>query len=212
MKTPPTKLTSMFAITLGLYVLGVTLSALSVDHLSFDAARLLTGLGIGGEYAAINSAIDEMIPARLRGTRRGSGARPDIAVEALLIRETGKSMVDAKAEIPLAILIISYVVKTMEKALAPDTRPAPLPMLRVDEPTLTMNFMVNSSPLAGREGKFVTSRQLRDRLDRELKSNVALRVKDTGDDTIFVATESANQQRRLRSRLRQHLTLKKASP
>ena len=58
-------------------------------------------------------------------------------------------------------------------------------MLKVDEPTLTMNFMVNSSPLAGREGKFVTSRQLRDRLDRELKANVALRVAPTDDDTIF---------------------------
>ena len=63
--------------------------------------------------------------------------------------------------------------------------PDPLPMLKVDEPTLTMNFMVNTSPLAGREGKFVTSRQLRDRLDRELKSNMALRVKDTDDDTVF---------------------------
>lgn len=61
----------------------------------------------------------------------------------------------------------------------------PLPLLRIDEPTLTMNFMVNTSPLAGREGKFVTSRQLRDRLDLELKSNVALRVNDTGDDTVF---------------------------
>ena len=64
-------------------------------------------------------------------------------------------------------------------------RPDALPMLKVDEPTLTMNFMVNSSPLAGREGKFVTSRQLRDRLDRELKANVALRVAPTDDDTIF---------------------------
>ena len=63
--------------------------------------------------------------------------------------------------------------------------PDPLPMLKVDEPTLNMNFMVNNSPLAGREGKFVTSRQIRDRLDRELKSNVALRVTDTGDDTTF---------------------------
>ncbi|AYN20239.1 translational GTPase TypA [Alcaligenes aquatilis] len=60
-----------------------------------------------------------------------------------------------------------------------------LPLLRIDEPTLTMNFMVNTSPLAGREGKFVTSRQLRDRLDRELKSNVALRVNETDDDTVF---------------------------
>lgn len=64
-------------------------------------------------------------------------------------------------------------------------RPEPLPMLRIDEPTLVMNFMVNTSPLAGREGKFVTSRQIRDRLDRELKSNVALRVRDTDDDTVF---------------------------
>lgn len=60
-----------------------------------------------------------------------------------------------------------------------------LPMLKIDEPTLTMNFMVNTSPLAGREGKFVTSRQIRDRLNLELKSNVALRVNDTDDDTVF---------------------------
>ncbi len=63
--------------------------------------------------------------------------------------------------------------------------PVPLPMLNVDEPTLTMNFCVNNSPLAGREGKFVTSRQIRDRLDRELQSNVALKVKDTDEDGIF---------------------------
>ncbi|MFT5532601.1 MAG: GTP-binding protein, partial [Candidatus Paceibacteria bacterium] len=67
---------------------------------------------------------------------------------------------------------------------SPDV-PDALPMLTVDEPTLTMNFMVNNSPLAGREGKFVTSRQLRERLDRELKANVALRVAPTDDDTIF---------------------------
>ena len=63
--------------------------------------------------------------------------------------------------------------------------PEAFPLLHIDEPTLTMNFMVNNSPLAGREGKFVTSRQIRDRLDRELKANVALRVKDTGEDTTF---------------------------
>ena len=60
-----------------------------------------------------------------------------------------------------------------------------LPLLKIDEPTLTMNFMVNTSPLAGREGKFVTSRQIRERLQRELKSNMALRVNDTDDDTVF---------------------------
>jgi GTP-binding protein len=64
-------------------------------------------------------------------------------------------------------------------------RPVPLPMLKVDEPTLTMNFCVNNSPLAGREGKFVTSRQIWDRLQRELQSNVALKVKETDEDGIF---------------------------
>jgi len=63
--------------------------------------------------------------------------------------------------------------------------PMPLPMLKVDEPTLTMNFCVNTSPLAGREGKYVTSRQIWDRLQKELQSNVALRVAETGEDGIF---------------------------
>ncbi|WP_310386600.1 translational GTPase TypA [Roseateles sp.] len=64
-------------------------------------------------------------------------------------------------------------------------QPMPLPMLKVDEPTLTMNFCVNTSPLAGREGKFVTSRQIWDRLQKELQSNVALRVSETDEDGIF---------------------------
>ena len=63
--------------------------------------------------------------------------------------------------------------------------PDALPLLKVDEPTLTMNFQVNTSPLAGREGKFVTSRQLRERLQRELMANVALRVTETADADVF---------------------------
>ncbi|MEY4083458.1 MAG: Translational regulator, GTP-binding protein [Pseudomonadota bacterium] len=64
----------------------------------------------------------------------------------------------------------------------------PFPMLKVDEPTLSMNFMVNSSPLAGKEGKFVTSRQLRERLERELKANVALRVEFGADTDSFLVS------------------------
>jgi GTP-binding protein len=69
----------------------------------------------------------------------------------------------------------------------PDSRDA-LPMLGVDEPTLTMNFQVNKSPFAGQEGKYVTSRQLRERLDRELLSNVALRVEETADADVFLVS------------------------
>jgi GTP-binding protein len=63
--------------------------------------------------------------------------------------------------------------------------PEGLPPISVDEPTLVMNFQVNTSPLAGREGKFVTSRQIRERLHRELQSNVALRVEDTAEPDVF---------------------------
>ncbi len=66
--------------------------------------------------------------------------------------------------------------------------PEALPWKGVDEPTLTMNFQVNSSPLAGREGKFVTTRQIRDRLQKELQVNVALRVEDTEDSDVFLVS------------------------
>ena len=63
--------------------------------------------------------------------------------------------------------------------------PVALPPLTVDEPTVTMSFEVNNSPFAGQDGKFVTSRQVRERLDRELITNVALRVEDTGSPDKF---------------------------
>ena len=64
--------------------------------------------------------------------------------------------------------------------------PDALPLLKVDEPTLTMNFLVNASPLAGKEGKYVTSRQIRERLERETKSNVAMRVEYPADTDTFI--------------------------
>ncbi|MCQ2478707.1 MAG: translational GTPase TypA, partial [Clostridia bacterium] len=61
----------------------------------------------------------------------------------------------------------------------------PLPFVKIDEPTLSMNFMVNNSPFAGREGKFVTSRNLRDRLFKEVMTNVSLRVEETDSADTF---------------------------
>ena len=63
--------------------------------------------------------------------------------------------------------------------------PEALPLIEIDEPTLSINFLINNSPFAGREGKFVTSRQLRDRLFKEIKQNVALRVEEGDSNDTF---------------------------
>lgn len=63
--------------------------------------------------------------------------------------------------------------------------PQPIPFQKISEPTISMNFMVNDSPLAGQEGKYVTSRHIRDRLMRELNTDVSLRVEETGDMNAF---------------------------
>ncbi|HEX4154270.1 MAG TPA: translational GTPase TypA [Acidobacteriaceae bacterium] len=63
--------------------------------------------------------------------------------------------------------------------------PAPLPLITIDEPTIAIQFSVNNSPFAGREGQFVTSRNLKERLDKELLTNVSIRVEDTGSPDTF---------------------------
>ncbi|MHB1086938.1 MAG: translational GTPase TypA [Minisyncoccota bacterium] len=68
-----------------------------------------------------------------------------------------------------------------------DASVEPLPAIAIDEPTITLNFLVNNSPFAGREGKFVTTRQIRDRLEKELEINVGLRVDFSGGDTFKVS-------------------------
>jgi GTP-binding protein len=69
--------------------------------------------------------------------------------------------------------------------IAAREKPEALPPLKVDEPTISMNFLVNKSPFAGKEGRFLTSRQIKARLDQELKHNVALRVEATDDPDRF---------------------------
>lgn len=74
------------------------------------------------------------------------------------------------------------------ETIADATNPIQIPPVMIDEPTLQMNFMVNTSPFAGKEGKYVTSRNLRERLYKELETNVALRVQDTeSPDTLLVS-------------------------
>ena len=73
------------------------------------------------------------------------------------------------------------------ETITTDANAEPLPAIAIDEPTITLNFLVNNSPFAGREGKFVTSRQIRERLERELEINVGLRVDFSGGDTFKVS-------------------------
>ncbi len=74
------------------------------------------------------------------------------------------------------------------ETLTDPEHPEPLVPLSIGEPTISMSFMVNDSPLVGREGKFVTSRNLRERLFRELRSNVALRVEETASTDVFLVS------------------------
>jgi GTP-binding protein len=79
-----------------------------------------------------------------------------------------------------------------ETCASPDA-PEPLPIINVDEPTISMNFVVNDSPFAGTEGKFVTSRNLRDRLEREMRKNIALRFEEMGPDTFKISARGELQ-------------------
>jgi len=120
---------------------------------------------------------------------RGPGSEPKMAKvnQVLVFKGLERQVVD-QAEAGDIVLINGIDEVGIGVTITdPGTQEA-LPLLRVDEPTLTMNFMVNSSPMAGREGKYVTSRQIRERLERELMSNVALRVEFTADSDTFVVS------------------------
>ena len=89
----------------------------------------------------------------------------------------GLKRVEAESATPGDIVILAGIADIdIGETITSDTNAEPLPGIAVDEPTITLNFLVNNSPFAGREGKYVTSRQIRERLERELEINVGLRV------------------------------------
>ncbi|MBV8211568.1 MAG: translational GTPase TypA [Burkholderiaceae bacterium] len=104
--------------------------------------------------------------------------------QVLMFKGLERQVVD-EAQAGDIVLVNGIEELNIGTTICPPETPDPLPLLRIDEPTLSMNFCVNTSPLAGREGRFVTSRQLRERLERELKSNVAMRMRQTDDETVF---------------------------
>src|SRR5689334_17538452 len=98
----------------------------------------------------------------------------------------GLKRVDETTGRPGDVLAIAGVEGiTIGETVTNAEAPAPLPKIQIDEPTIAMTFTINNSPFAGREGEFVTSRNLRDRLDKELLTNVSIRVEEAGGPDAF---------------------------
>jgi len=153
---------------------------LQLQICSLDYSSYVGRIGIGRVHSGILRA------ARDLAVYEGVDSTPRRARINQILKFDGLERVAAESAGPGDIVLINGIEGIgIGMTITDIENPRPLPMLRIDEPTLTMNFCVNTSPLAGREGKYVTSRQIRDRLDRELQSNVALRVKETDEDGIF---------------------------
>jgi GTP-binding protein len=99
---------------------------------------------------------------------------------------SGLKRVEETLAVPGSVLAIAGVEGiTIGETVSSAEDPRPLPVIQIDEPTIAMTFTVNTSPFSGREGQYVTSRNLRDRLDKELLTNVSIRVEDGGSAEAF---------------------------
>jgi len=113
------------------------------------------------------------------------GAVQRSAISSLYVYEGLKSVPAERAFAGEIVAISGLGGINIGETVCDENDPDPLPVLEVDKPVLSMNFLVNNSPFAGKDGKFVTSRHLRERLFKELESNVALRVEETGSTDTF---------------------------
>ena len=159
---------------------GDAAAPLQLQICSLDYSSYVGRIGIG----RINQGT--LAPGQVVAVYAGPEAAPVLTKVNQVLMFEGLERRAAEQAGPGDIVLVNGVESIgIGVTLTDPQQPLPLPMLQVDEPTLTMNFCVNTSPLAGREGKFVTSRQIWDRLQRELQSNVALRVAETGEDGVF---------------------------
>jgi GTP-binding protein len=114
------------------------------------------------------------------------GSRHDTRITKLYSFE-GLKRVDETVGRPGDLLAIAGVEGiTIGETVTSAEDPRPLPVVQIDEPTIAMTFTINTSPFVGREGSYVTSRNLRERLDKELLTNVSIRVEELGHDTFKV--------------------------
>ena len=157
---------------------------LQLQICSLDYSSYVGQIGIG----RVNRG--RIRPAQPVAVLRGpDDAAPTVAsVNQVLVFKGLERMPAEEAQAGDIVLVTGVEEVGIGVTLADPEHPQALPLLKVDEPTLNMTFQVNTSPFAGREGRFVTSRQLRERLLRETMSNVALRVEETADADVFLVS------------------------
>jgi GTP-binding protein len=106
--------------------------------------------------------------------------------QAVLVRRVEAGGRNRRAALGDLLAIAGVEGITIGETITSAENPLPLPLVQIDEPTIAMTFTINTSPFAGREGSYVTSRNLRERLDKELLTNVSIRVEELGHDTFKV--------------------------
>ncbi len=146
---------------------------------NLDYSDYLGRLAIGRVFAGRLHLGDEVSIVKLDGSVEKTRITKLYSFE-------GLQRVEETEGIPGDILAIAGVEGiTIGETISDPETPKPLPRVQIDEPTIAMTFTVNTSPFAGREGKYVTSRNLRDRLDKELLTNVSIRVEEAGGPDSF---------------------------
>src|SRR5438309_7365257 len=146
---------------------------------NLDYSDYLGRLAIGRVFNGTLRHGDEVAIAKLDGTLHKTRITKLYSFE-------GLKRVDETVGRPGDVLAIAGVEGiTIGETITSAENPKPLPHIAIDEPTIAMTFVVNNAPFAGREGQFVTSRNLRDRLDKELLTNVSIRVEQAGGPEAF---------------------------
>jgi GTP-binding protein len=146
---------------------------------NLDYSDFLGRLAIGRIFNGTLKHGDEVSICKLDGSIQKTKITKMFSFEGLKrVEET-----EAKPGHVLAIAGMEGI--TIGETVTSSETPMPLPKIQIDEPTIAMTFTINNSPFCGREGQFVTSRNLRDRLDRELLTNVSIRVEEAGGPDAF---------------------------
>ncbi|MCC6341517.1 MAG: translational GTPase TypA [Bryobacterales bacterium] len=154
-------------------------AVLQLQVANLDYSEYLGRLAIGRVVSGTLRLGDEVSICKLDGSVQKTHITKMFSFE-------GLKRVDETAAVPGQVLAIAGVegITIGETVSHPET-PAPLPPLQIDEPTIAMTFTINTSPFSGKEGQFVTSRHLRDRLKKELLTNVSLKVEQAGGPDAF---------------------------